>query len=372
MRHRSPPSPTWRVSVPKAIFLDHGGVLYDHERMAPEWRRVIGEYLSTHFGGEAARWGNANHEAFARWFETYTSRAPLVRGQALRALLREIDGTWLQDLFRINRQPIPQQAAAAQIARALLDWGAPRIEAAFPAAAEAVRTLRRAGFRLFLASASDASTLEGYLEGMGIRDCIERPYGVDLAGVAKAGPDFYRAIFTNAGIDPAEAVVVDDRPEAAAWAAEAGAGLAVMVGRDIPALADLPSHLGVNGSPGVGPRTGTTIVSKLEVSWFEGWPAPNLAVTQVYGFCYDKKWNVLLLDGQGVFGLPGGKPETGETYEATLKREALEEAQVELLDVIVIGYQLVQGDRSLLEGAPYARCALSPRSTRSFLVHSIL
>lgn len=95
--------------------------------------------------------------------------------------------------------------------------------------------------------------LLGYLEGMAIRDCIERPYGVDLAGVGKANPEFYRAVFTDAGVDPAEAVVVDDRPEAAAWAAEAGAGLAVLVGRDIPALADLPRHLGTSDRLGLAP-----------------------------------------------------------------------------------------------------------------------
>ncbi len=233
------------MSVLKTIFLDHGGVLYDLERMPPEWRRVIGECLSARFGGDPTQWGNANQEAFGRWFETYTSRAPLARGEALRALLRELDATWLQDLFRINRQPIPQSVAAAQIAREVLNWGAPRIEAAFPAAAEAVRTLRRAGFRLSLASGGDAATLQGYLEGMGIRDCIEQPYGVDLVGVAKASPQFYRAIFTDAGINPAEAIVVDDRPEATTWAAEAGAGLTVLVRKDIPTLADLPRYLGV-------------------------------------------------------------------------------------------------------------------------------
>jgi len=233
-----------RMSAPKAIFLDHGGVLYDLERMPPEWGRVIGEYLSARFGGDPAQWGNANQEAFGRWFETYTSRAPLARGEALRALLRELDATWLQDLFRINRQPIPQPVAAAEIAREVLNWGAPRIKAAFPAAAEAVRTLRRAGFRLFLASGGDASTLQGYLEGMGIRDCIESPYGVDLVGVAKTSAQFYHAIFTDAGIDPAEAIVVDDRPEATTWAAEAGAGLTVLVRMDIPTLADLPRYLG--------------------------------------------------------------------------------------------------------------------------------
>jgi len=233
------------VPLPKAIFLDHGGVLYDPERMGPEWRRVIGEYLSACFGGDPLQWGNANREAFNRWFGTYSSRAPHAQGHALRTLLREIDTTWLQDLFRINRQPVPPPGVAAQIARALLDWGASRIAAAFPGAAEAVRVLRRAGARLFLASAADASTLQGYLEGMGIRDCIERPYGIDLVGVAKFSPQFYRAIFTDAGIDPAEAVVVDDRPDAAAWATEAGVALAVLIGRDIPALAELPRHLGV-------------------------------------------------------------------------------------------------------------------------------
>ncbi len=227
----------------RAIFLDNGGVLSDNERWASEWRRLVGEYLSAHFGGDPIRWGEANREGFARWLEGYTARGPHARGQALIALLHELDRAWLQDMFRVVGQPVPDDSTAFEIARALLAWGAPRVRAAFPGAAEVVHTLDRAGYGLFLASAGDAPTLSGYLEGMGIRDCINRPYGVDLVGVSKTDSEFYRAIFADAGVDPGEALVVDDRAEAATWASQAGAGLVLLVGKDISSLANLPRRL---------------------------------------------------------------------------------------------------------------------------------
>jgi len=97
-------------------------------------------------------------------------------------------------------------------------------------------------------------------------------------------------------------------------------------------------------------------MNTLRMTWVDGAVPHHLAVTQVYGYCFDDEGRVLLIqDAEDRFGLPGGKPEGHETYEETLRREVIEEAQIILGDIKLCGYQLVEGDRSRMNGAPYAQ-----------------
>jgi ADP-ribose pyrophosphatase YjhB (NUDIX family) len=81
----------------------------------------------------------------------------------------------------------------------------------------------------------------------------------------------------------------------------------------------------------------------------------GLPVRQVSGFCFDGEGRILLIDDGGQFGLPGGKPEEHERFDETMRREALEEAQVVLGEVRFLGYQRVEGDLGLMDGTPYAQ-----------------
>lgn len=64
-------------------------------------------------------------------------------------------------------------------------------------------------------------------------------------------------------------------------------------------------------------------------------------ITQVYGVCFNKKREVLIIkdDGKTEWKLPGGTPEKGEKPEETLKREVFEEATVVLGNCKMIGCQ---------------------------------
>ncbi|MEM4215046.1 MAG: NUDIX hydrolase [Candidatus Pacearchaeota archaeon] len=64
-------------------------------------------------------------------------------------------------------------------------------------------------------------------------------------------------------------------------------------------------------------------------------------ITQVYGVCFNDKGKVLIVKPGKEWGLPGGTPEKGEDFEETLKREALEEGDVEIYDLRPLGYQKV-------------------------------
>ncbi|MCH8818253.1 MAG: hypothetical protein IIC92_11050 [Chloroflexi bacterium] len=44
----------------EAIFLDDGSVMSDNERRAPQFRRILGDYVSLRLGGEPSAWSDAN------------------------------------------------------------------------------------------------------------------------------------------------------------------------------------------------------------------------------------------------------------------------------------------------------------------------
>jgi FMN phosphatase YigB (HAD superfamily) len=87
---------------------------------------------------------------------------------------------------------------------------------------------------------------------MGVRECFGRLYGPDLLDCFKTGPDYYARLLADAGVAPANALVVDDSPQALAWAAATGARTVLVGGaaptRDgqaeqIDSLAKLPALL---------------------------------------------------------------------------------------------------------------------------------
>ena len=70
---------------------------------------------------------------------------------------------------------------------------------------------------------------------------------------------------------------------------------------------------------------------------------PNdVVVKQVYGIVFSDDFKILLRVEDGKYKLTGGKPEKDESYEDTLKREYIEELNVELDNVSYLGYLLVE------------------------------
>lgn len=226
-----------------AVFLDDGGVLNDNARRAPQWRRLVGEYLVPRYGGSVAAWGDANEAAFPRYIETYRDRVARTRGRGYAEALADLDREWIRIMFGYVGVPSPGAAEEDRLIGQIIAWVTERVDAAILGAADAVRLLRARGTTLYTASGGDTRYLTGHLRGMGILDCFTRTYGTDLVGVPKTGPEFYEAIFADSGVRPDDAVVVDDSPEAVEWAASGGAGRVVLIGRDAASLREVPALL---------------------------------------------------------------------------------------------------------------------------------
>lgn len=75
----------------------------------------------------------------------------------------------------------------------------------------------------------------------------------------------------------------------------------------------------------------------LKIKWCEGFILKNERYTQVSGYIFDDKGEMLIVKNGKTWTIPGGHPEAGETPEQTLCREVMEEACVVLSDLQYIG-----------------------------------
>src|SRR5260221_12480797 len=98
---------------------------------------------------------------------------------------------------------------------------------------------------------------------MGVRRCFDRLYGADLINTFKEGPEYYAHLFADVGVQPEEALVVDDSADAARWASQLGAGIALVSSSPHPeigtapllgSLAELPDFLSQRGRGGLKTR----------------------------------------------------------------------------------------------------------------------
>ena len=80
----------------------------------------------------------------------------------------------------------------------------------------------------------------------------------------------------------------------------------------------------------------------VKFTWFKDLLPEQLTVKQVYGIAFSDDKRVVLRIEDGKYKLTGGKPENVETFEETLKREYIEELNIELEDIYYLGYLLVE------------------------------
>ena len=80
----------------------------------------------------------------------------------------------------------------------------------------------------------------------------------------------------------------------------------------------------------------------VKYTWYNNFVPTDLKVRQVYGIVFTEDGRSILRIENGKFKLTGGKPELDETSEETLKREYIEELNIELDDIYYLGYLLVE------------------------------
>lgn len=229
-----------REPARRILFIDDGGVMNDNSIRGGEWQRLVGEFMPRHLGRESHQWAEANKVTFWPMWESMLPRLDAFTSHA--GFQREYDLAWLRGMCDYVGAAMPAEDEALRITREASLYITSRARSAFPGAAGAVRALHDAGYELHTASGESSWELHGYLSGMGVRDCFGTLFGPDLVDVMKAGPEYYRRVFAIAGVDPADALVIDDSESAAGWAREAGAGV-LRIGEDAANLAELAARL---------------------------------------------------------------------------------------------------------------------------------
>ena len=107
--------------------------------------------------------------------------------------------------------------------------------------------------------------------------------------------------------------------------------------------------------------------------WVESEVPQGLEIRQAYGFIFNPDGRILLLEDEGQYNLPGGKPEMGESLAETLVREAEEEVQVTISSIAYLGYQLIEEDEKFAQVRLVAlvdetrRAAIDPSTWRQYM-----
>jgi len=232
------------------IFLDDGGVITDKQRRAAEFERLVGDCFVALLGGTEAAWTRAHRTVVDRLADPLSMN--VLTAADFVGFYRAYQFRWVTGICQLLDLPTPPEEECLDLAYRALAWITRRIQAALPGAVEAIRLLHRQRYALHTASGSCSLELAGYFEGLGVRRCFGRLYGADLTNTFKAGPEYYARLFADAGVQPEEALVVDDSAEALEWAARLGTRTVLVSTSSHPetgttpqleSLADLPAFL---------------------------------------------------------------------------------------------------------------------------------
>lgn len=101
----------------------------------------------------------------------------------------------------------------------------------------------------------------------------------------------------------------------------------------------------------------------INYKWYNGKVPKNIEIKQVYGIVFNEDGNIFLRIDDGLYKLTGGRPEIEDkSMEDTLRREFIEEANITLKNIHLLGYQLTEEDN----GVPYAQVRMIAQIDKIF------
>ncbi|KAF9102863.1 hypothetical protein BGX27_010837 [Mortierella sp. AM989] len=274
--------------LPRAIFLDSGGVINDNSRRAPQWVQFMEQYMpKTILGGPGHMWGRSNAILSERLFNS-TERPNgweqlMVESKDFVDFDRRYYQYWIHNSVALMNQflkeeyeqeikesKVEKNNGEERIEPKLVQLVLPEAEeeqykvardahlhctslvrADYPGAVEAILKLKfEQGFEMYTSSGETSQELELTFRTLGITiladtttstTTSDKPglhavfktlYGPDLIGCQKSSSLYYERVFQDSGVDPRDAVVVDDKENILGWAKVHGARTVMISNKD--------------------------------------------------------------------------------------------------------------------------------------------
>jgi HAD superfamily hydrolase (TIGR01509 family) len=209
-----------------AVVFDLDGVLVDSETVWDEARRAL------------------VHDAGGQWTEAATT--DMIGMSSLEW------SRYLHDRLGVALDP---RDVSARVAERVIEAYAKRLPL-LPGARSVVRTLA-ARYRIGLASSSNRSVIEVFLDASGLRDCFRATVSSEEVPRGKPAPDVYLEALRRLGVAPTLAVAVEDSSNGIRSASAAGMRVIAvpnvhfpptpdalsLATRVVPTLADVPAML---------------------------------------------------------------------------------------------------------------------------------
>ena len=95
----------------------------------------------------------------------------------------------------------------------------------------------------------------------------------------------------------------------------------------------------------------------MTATWYLGTVPAHITVRQIYGIVFSHDGRILLMKDGNTYSLAGGTPEAEDNgIEETLRRELIEEVNVQIDTPYIVGYRLIDEENST---EPYAQVRMA-------------
>ncbi len=208
-----------------AVFFDDGGVMNDNRIRGVQYQKLVGEYFTPKFGGEPYLWAEGNLNFVEEIMREYNEAICDNRDIDYKTYHADFVKRWIEEMFDYVGVKLPAKSEYEQIYREAIEYITPNIRSSYPGVVEAIKKLKRFGFKLYTASGEDSLELKGYLQGMRVKDLFENFYGPDLINTHKTNDNFFKRVLDDVWFETDRTIIIEDNPKFLECALNSGANV---------------------------------------------------------------------------------------------------------------------------------------------------
>lgn len=191
------------------LFIDLHGVLVRTPAIFDEYRRITVEHLVNHFSFERERAEARYDHALKSWETTAFDylRNPRTNkvGQEFLDFLENCDKLFPQYLYEdLNISPDCDDLRTRPFEYSV----AVQVKALYPEVDFTLDTLKKHGYKMYIASSSHSSHIKGIVEANGLDKYIEGFFGFDTLAATKHTMKYYKSMVTQINANPKDCVMI--------------------------------------------------------------------------------------------------------------------------------------------------------------------